>query len=41
MSNGEANFLDELLLSYTQDSKICKAFANGSPDHIKLTKAWF
>ena len=37
-SNGENNFPHRLLLTNTQVSKLCKAFANGSPANIKLSK---
>ena len=34
-SNDENNFPHKLLLTNTQVSKLCKAFANGSPASIK------
>ena len=37
-SNIETNFPYKLLLTNTQLSKICKAFANGSSASIKLSK---
>ena len=37
-SNDENNFPHKLLLTNTQVSKICKAFANGSSANIKLSK---
>ena len=37
-SDYEHNFLDKLLLTNTQVSKLCKAFANGSSANIKLSK---
>ena len=37
-SNGETNFSHELLLTNTQISKICKAFANSSSANIKFSK---
>ena len=37
-SNDENNFLHKLLLTNTQVSKLCKAFANGSSANIKLSK---
>ena len=37
-SNDEINFLHKLLLTDTQVSKICKAFANGSSANIKVSK---
>ena len=37
-SNDETNFLYKLLLTDTQLSKICKAFANGSLANIKFLK---
>ena len=40
-SNGENNFLHKLLLNNTQVSKLCKAFAAGSPTNIKLSKTQF
>ena len=36
--NDETNFPHKLLLTYTQVSKICKAFANGSSANIKFSK---
>ena len=38
-SNNENNFLNKLLLTNTQVSKLCKAFANNSSANIKLSKA--
>ena len=38
-SNDENNFPDELILTRTQVSRLCKAFANGSSANIKLSKA--
>ena len=38
ISNDENNFPYKLLLTNTQVSKICKAFANGSSVNIKLSK---
>ena len=38
-SNDETNFPHKLLLTNTQVSKLCKAFANGSSANIKLLKA--
>ena len=38
-SNDETNFLHKLLLTDTQVSKICKAFANGSAANTKFSKA--
>ena len=35
-SNDETNFTHKLLLTNTQVSKICKAFANGSSANIKF-----
>ena len=35
-SNDEANFQHKLLLTDTQVSNICKAFANGSSANIKF-----
>ena len=35
--NGESNFLHTLLLTDTQVSKICKAFANGSLANIEFS----
>ena len=37
-SNDETNFPHKLLLTDTQVSKICKAFANGSSANIKFSK---
>ena len=37
-SNDETNFPHKLLLTNTQVSKICKAFANGSSVNIKFSK---
>ena len=37
-SNDETNFPQKLLLTNTQDSHICKTFANGSPANIKFSK---
>ena len=37
-SDDENNFLHKLLLTSTQVSKLCKAFANGSSANIKLSK---
>ena len=37
-SNDENNFLHKLLLTNTEVSKLCKAFANGSSANIKLSK---
>ena len=37
-SNDETNFPHKLLLTDTQVSKICKAFANGSSANIKVSK---
>ena len=37
-SNNKNNFLPKLLLTNTQVSKLCKAFANGSSANIKLSK---
>ena len=37
-SNNKTNFPHKLLLTDTQVSKICKAFANGSSANIKLSK---
>ena len=39
--NGKANFPHKLLLTNTQVSKICKAFANGSTANIKFSKTQF
>ena len=36
--NDENNFLHKLLLTNTQVSKLCKAFANGSSANINLSK---
>ena len=38
-SNDENKFPHKLLLTNTQVSKLCKAFANGSSANIKLSKA--
>ena len=38
VSNDENNVLHKLLLTNTQVSKLCKAFANGSSANIKLLK---
>ena len=40
-SNDENNFLHELFLTNTQILRLRKAFANGSSDHIKLSKTQF
>ena len=37
-SNEETNFPHKLLLTNTQVSKICKAFANGSSTNIKFSE---
>ena len=37
-SHDETNFPHKLLLTNTQVSKICKAFANGSSANIKFSK---
>ena len=37
-SNDEKNFLHKLLLTNTQVSKLCKAFANNTSANIKLSK---
>ena len=37
-SNDENNFPHKMLLTNTQVSKLCKAFANGSSANIKLSK---
>ena len=37
-SNDENNFPHNLLLTNTQVSKLCKAFANGSSANTKLSK---
>ena len=37
-SSDETNFPHKLLLTETQVSKICKAFANGSSANIKFSK---
>ena len=37
-SNDENNFVQKLLLTNTQVSKLCKAFANGSSANVKLSK---
>ena len=37
-SNDENNFPHKLFLANTQDSKLCKVFANGSSANIKLAK---
>ena len=36
--NDETNFPHKTLLTHTQASKICKAFANGSSANIKFSK---
>ena len=38
-SNDENKFPHKLLLTNTQVSKLCKAFANGSSANIKLSNA--
>ena len=38
-SNDETNFAHKLLLTETQVSKTCKAFANGLSSNIKYSKA--
>ena len=38
-SNDENNFLHKLLLTNTQVSKLCKAFANSSSANVKLSKS--
>ena len=38
IGDNEANFPHQLLLSNTQDSNLCKAFANNSSANIKLSK---
>ena len=38
-SNDENNFTHKLLLTNTQVSKLCKAFANNSSANIKLLKS--
>ena len=38
VSNDENNVPHKLLLTNTQVSKLCKAFANGSSANIKLLK---
>ena len=38
-SNDENNFPDKLILTRTQVSRLCKAFANGLSAKIKLSKA--
>ena len=40
-SNDEINFPRKLLVTNTQDSKIRKAFANGSSANIKFSKTRF
>ena len=40
-SNDKNNVLHKLLLTNTQVSKLCKAFANGSSANIKLSKTQF
>ena len=37
-SNNETNFPHKLILTDTQVSKICKAFANGSSANMKFSK---
>ena len=37
-SNDETNFLHRLLVTDTQVSRLCKAFANVSSANIKLSK---
>ena len=37
-SNDENNFSHKLLLTNTQVSRLCKAFANGSSANIKLSE---
>ena len=37
-SNDETNFSHKLLLTDVHVSKICEAFANGSPANIKISK---
>ena len=37
-SNDENNFPHKLFLANTQDSKLCKVFANGSSANIELAK---
>ena len=37
-SNDETNFSHKLLLTDAHVSKICEAFANGSPANIKISK---
>ena len=37
-SNDENNFLHKLLLTNTQVSRLCKAFANNSSANIKISK---
>ena len=37
-SNDETNFLHKLLVTNTQVSKICKAFANGSSANVNFSK---
>ena len=37
-SDDENNFPHKLLLNNTQVSKLCKAFPNGSPANIRLSK---
>ena len=37
-SNDENNFLHKLLLTNTQVSRLCKAFANNASANIKLSK---
>ena len=39
-ANDEINFLHKLLLTNTQVSKICKAFASGSTANIKFSKTY-
>ena len=38
-SNDNTNFPHQLLLANTQVSRLCKTFANGSSDNIKLSKS--
>ena len=37
-SNNETNFPHNLLITTTQVSKLCKAFANGSSSNVKFSK---
>ena len=39
-SNGKTKFPHKLLVTETQVSKICKAFANGSSANIKFSKTY-